>query len=331
MRFSDLPAGYTFPADTLTLDPATVQRYLAATDDDNALYWHDGNGAPRVVPPLAVAALSLRAIAAGVSLAPGSIHSAQDLTFHRVVAVGETLQARARVVMASKRRDFTALAIESTVGAADTNGEPAAISGRMTLFAAPGQTEGPGSADEGPGTGTGTGARLPALPDTKEITTMPAPMRPRAYPLLSREDIVAGTEIPPLERTVTQGRIDAYALASGDHNPIHLDPDFAAATPFGGTIAHGMLLLAYASAALARAFGLAWLETGSLKVRFRNPAPAGTTVTARGRVERLEPREHSEEDSGVQYAICAILLQDPHGASLITGEARVAISAPTVK
>ncbi len=327
MRFSDLPAGYTFPADTPTLDPMTVQRYLAATDDDNALYWRDG--APRVVPPLAVAALSLRAIAAGVSLAPGSIHSAQDLAFHRVVAVGETLQARARVVTASKRRDFTALAIESTVGAADTNGEPAAISGRMTLFAAPGQAEEPRSADEG--TGTGAGARLLALPDTTEITTTPAPMRTRAYPLLSREDIVAGAEIPPLERTVTQGRIDAYALASGDHNPIHLDPDFAAATPFGGTIAHGMLLLAYASAALARAFGLAWLETGSLKVRFRNPAPAGTMVTARGRVKRLEPREHSEEDSGVQYAICAILLQDPHGASLITGEARVAVLAPTVK
>ncbi len=323
MRFSDLPAGYTFPADTLTLDPTTVQRYLAATDDDNALYWHED--APRVVPPLAVAALSLRAIAAGVSLAPGSIHSAQDLTFHRAVAVGETLQARARVATASKRRDFTALAIESTIGAVDTDGEPTAISGRMTLFAAPGQAEEPGSATEG------TGTRLSALSDTTVTTTMPAPMRTRAYPLLPREDIVAGTEIPPLERTVTQGRIDAYAVASGDYNPIHLDPDFAAATPFGGTIAHGMLLLAYASAALARAFGQAWLETGSLKVRFRNPAPAGTVVTARGRVERLEPREHSEEHSGVQYAICAILLQDPHGASLITGEARVAVPAPTVK
>jgi len=323
MRFSTLPAGYTFPADTLTLDPAMVQRYLAATDDDNALYWHES--APRVVPPLAVAALSLRAIAAGVSLAPGSIHSAQDLTFHRAVTVGETLQARARVVTASKRRDFTALAIESTIGAVDADGEPAAISGRMTLLAAPSQAEEPRSADEG------TGTRLPALSDTAAATTMPAPMRTRVYPLLSRGDIVAGTELPPLERTVTQGCIDAYAVASGDYNPIHLDPDFAAATPFGGTIAHGMLLLAYASAALTRAFGQAWLETGSLKVRFRHPAPAGTTVTVRGRVERLEPREHSEEDSGVQYAICAILLQDPHGASLITGEARVAVLAPIVK
>ncbi len=324
MRFSDLPAGYTFPADTLTLDPAMVQRYLAATDDDNALYWN--NGAARLVPPLAVAALSLRAIAAGVSLAPGSIHSAQDLTFHRAVAVGETLRARARVVTASQRRDFTALAIESTVGAARADGEATAVSGRMTLFAAPGQALESESADAG--TGTGTGTRVPVPSDS---AAMAAPMRTRAYPLVPREDIAAGTELPPLERTVTQGRIDAYALASGDHNPIHLDPDFAATTPFGGTIAHGMLLLAYASAALTRAFGQAWLETGSLKVRFRNPARAGTVVTARGRVERLEPRQHGEEASGVQYAICAILLQDPHGASLITGEARVAISAPTVK
>jgi len=320
MRFSDLPAGYTFPADTLTLDPTTVRRYLAATDDDNALYWREGE--PRVVPPLAVAALSLRAIAAGVSLAPGSIHSAQDLTFHRAVAVGETLQARARVVTASKRRDFTALAIESTIGTASADGELAAVSGRMTLLAAPGQEAEPGSAAEG------TETRLPVPSDAGAMATPP---RTRAYPLLPRENIVAGTEIPPLERTVTQERIDAYALASGDHNPIHLNPDFAAATPFGGTIAHGMLLLAYASAALIRAFGQAWLETGSLKARFRNPARAGTVVTARGRIERLESREHSEEDSGVQYAVCAILLRDPYGASLITGEARVAIPAPTMK
>jgi len=51
-------------------------------------------------------------------------------------------------------------------------------------------------------------------------------------------------EVRPVVRVVTQQRIDAYADASGDHNPIHVDPEFARATPFGGTIAHGMLVLA---------------------------------------------------------------------------------------
>ena len=42
---------------------------------------------------------------------------------------------------------------------------------------------------------------------------------------------------------------------SGDHNPLHTDPAFAATTQFGGTIAHGMLVLAYVSELMTAAFG----------------------------------------------------------------------------
>lgn len=48
--------------------------------------------------------------------------------------------------------------------------------------------------------------------------------------------------------TVTQAEIQAFAAVSGDHNPVHLDPDFAATTPFKGVIAHGMLSAAFISA-----------------------------------------------------------------------------------
>lgn len=48
--------------------------------------------------------------------------------------------------------------------------------------------------------------------------------------------------------TVTQAEIQAFAAVSGDHNPVHLDPAFAATTPFKGVIAHGMLSAAYISA-----------------------------------------------------------------------------------
>ena len=98
----------------------------------------------------------------------------------------------------------------------------------------------------------------------------------------------AGRELPSLSKPLTQAKIDAYARASGDFNPIHVDAAFAAATPFGGTIAHGMLLLAYISEMLTAAFGRTWLSAGRLKARFKGVARPGDTLTVRGRVERAQ-------------------------------------------
>lgn len=53
------------------------------------------------------------------------------------------------------------------------------------------------------------------------------------------------------ERVVTQADIVAFADVSGDRNPVHLDPDFAATTPFKGLIAHGMLSASFISALVA--------------------------------------------------------------------------------
>lgn len=49
-------------------------------------------------------------------------------------------------------------------------------------------------------------------------------------------------ETQSIERTLTQDDFDWFARLSGDDNPIHVDPDFAARTRFGRTVAHGMLL-----------------------------------------------------------------------------------------
>ena len=54
-----------------------------------------------------------------------------------------------------------------------------------------------------------------------------------------------GEALPPVVRTVAQENISLYAHASGDHNPIHLDEEFAARSQFGRIVAHGMLVLAY--------------------------------------------------------------------------------------
>lgn len=97
-----------------------------------------------------------------------------------------------------------------------------------------------------------------------------------------------GDALPVVVKTITQKQLKEYAEASGDRNPLHLDPEFAATTQFGGIIAHGMLTLAFVSEIMASRFGRAWLETGSLKVRFQGAAYLGDHVDAWGHVSREE-------------------------------------------
>jgi 3-hydroxybutyryl-CoA dehydratase len=122
--------------------------------------------------------------------------------------------------------------------------------------------------------------------------------------------------LPSITKHLTQDQIAHYADASGDHNPLHLDPVFAATTQFGGTIAHGMLVLAFVSEMLTAAFGQAWLDSGRLKIRFRGPARPGDTVTATGRVKKVEGGR----------TVCDIECRSASGEVLISGEAEVALA-----
>ncbi len=61
--------------------------------------------------------------------------------------------------------------------------------------------------------------------------------------------------VAPVEKRLSQEQIGLYADAARDHNPIHVDEAFARSTPFGGTIAHGMLVLASISEMMTSAFG----------------------------------------------------------------------------
>ena len=96
-------------------------------------------------------------------------------------------------------------------------------------------------------------------------------------------------DVQAITHTLTQEQIDAYAGASGDFNPIHIDEEFARSTPMGGTIAHGMLVLSFISEMMTLAFGARWLESGRLDVRFRSPARPGDSVTATATAARADP------------------------------------------
>jgi len=85
----------------------------------------------------------------------------------------------------------------------------------------------------------------------------------------------------PLHRTasITQQSIDTYAEVSGDRNPIHVDPAWAAQSLFGTTIAHGQLVLGHVSALFEDEFGVFWTEGGVLDVKFVSPVHSGETIS----------------------------------------------------
>ncbi len=128
-----------------------------------------------------------------------------------------------------------------------------------------------------------------------------------------------GMKLPELKKSVTQQNINLYAQASRDFNPIHIDENFARNTPLGGTIAHGMLILAYVSELMTAAFGQSWLASGKLNVRFRGPARPGDTIVVGGKIRRIQRSENEN------WVTCDVLCQNQKGEPIITGEASVRV------
>jgi acyl dehydratase len=88
--------------------------------------------------------------------------------------------------------------------------------------------------------------------------------------------------------TIDQGRIDAFAGATGDFQWIHVEPERAASGPFGATIAHGYLtlsLLPMLTEGLLEVGGVRMaVNYGLDKVRFLQPVLVGSRVRARSEV-----------------------------------------------
>ena len=120
------------------------------------------------------------------------------------------------------------------------------------------------------------------------------------------------SNLTELKRFVTQDKINAYADASGDYNPLHIDPEFAAKTELGGTVAHGMLILAYLSEFMTENFGENWINSGSLSARFKGAAYPGDTILVSGKVTSVEYEE--------KYVLveCDVLCSNQKEESIIT-------------
>jgi 3-hydroxybutyryl-CoA dehydratase len=130
-----------------------------------------------------------------------------------------------------------------------------------------------------------------------------------------------GDSFAGFERLVTQERVTAYAEASGDHNPIHLDEVYAATTQFGTRIAHGMLSLALVTEMLAIEFPNTWHSGGKLKVRFTAPIIPGETVTTWGEITSIDVIH--DEKGEVRVATCTVGCKKPDGTDAVAGRAMV--------
>ena len=126
-------------------------------------------------------------------------------------------------------------------------------------------------------------------------------------------------DLPGIKKIITQENINRYAEVSRDFNPIHIDEDFAEKTALGGTIAHGMLILAYVSQMMTMAFGQSWLTGGKLGVRFRAPARPGDTVNITGKILKIDK---SEDQCIIN---CDLLCSNQSGEPIIIGETEVRI------
>ncbi|MBR0565320.1 MaoC family dehydratase [Azoarcus sp. L1K30] len=98
--------------------------------------------------------------------------------------------------------------------------------------------------------------------------------------------------------TVDQSRINAFADVSGDDQWIHVDPVRAADSPFGGTIAHGLLLVSLAAGAVRQVETddtAAAIVCGLDHVRFIHPVPAGAQIRARVSLAAWTPHDKGGE------------------------------------
>ena len=254
-----------------------VDEYLRSVGDDLPIYKETG-----IVPPLYLAASALGSLLRKLALPPGAIHSLQEVATLTPVAIGSKVKVSAALEKPRRRAGLEFITAVCTV----ESGETAALNSKSTVLLTSG--------------GPPSGPSPDGLP--KE-----APKEQKGQGIKAAE-----SGLPVITKEINQEQLNAYARASGDGNPLHLDPEFAAGTQFGGIIAHGMLTLAFVSEMMTTAHGRDWLESGALRVRFKGAAYIGDRLEARGNLAK-------EQGSSRTYSVG--VWNRASGQELISGTA----------
>lgn len=132
------------------------------------------------------------------------------------------------------------------------------------------------------------------------------------------DQVKVGDELPALKLPrITRTTLALFAGASGDHNPVHIDLDFAKSAGMPDVFAHGMLSMAYLGRFLTN-----WAPQTQLRhyaVRFSAITPIGAKLTCGGKVvEKLER-------NGERVVKLEIGVVDDKGELKLSGDALVAL------
>ena len=278
---------------TWTVTEDAVRQYLGAVGDAQPAYFDC-----KLAPPVALAAWTLGALLKKLALPSGAIHSLQELQSCGGVAFGEEVRATAYPGRPRRRGNLEFLTTGYTLR--NSIGEKLLIGKSIVLIVSPG---------------------APAAAGGASLQTSAAASGNRGISAVDGN--CPRSSLPVISRTITQSQLNDYSQASGDDNPLHLDPAFAASTQFGGIIAHGMLTLAFVGEMMVAAYGRSWLETGLLNAKFRGAAYLGDRLETWGQVAREEARPNGRSVE------CSVTVRKSRsGEEIINGAAAVLIKPP---
>lgn len=135
------------------------------------------------------------------------------------------------------------------------------------------------------------------------------------------DEFSVGQRFETPSRTITEADIGTFAGLTGDYNPVHTDEVFAAATGFGGRIAHGPMGIGIAFGLAARLDLIDGTVVALLGVTWDFKAPMRPGSTIRALIEVVETRNVSNPAHGLLGL--SIMLVDEAGKPLQEGSARL--------
>ena len=286
--------GHETTPETSEITAETIGQFADAIGDNNPIF-HDAAAAERAgfsnIPVTPTFVTRFRVPFAEAGLDPEHtqvLHGEQEYEYSRPLVAGETLTARHRVasIRQSGRGGMAIMTLEQL---GNTPTGERVVTGRATVIV------------------------RDAPPDAA------AAAMASAAPQRGRPSAPEGVALPPLAKTVTQEQINAYADVSGDHNPIHIDPDAARAVGLDGTIAHGMLSMAFLGQLLTD-----WLtaqpKTGGwvarLRVRFQAMVRPDDTLSCQAVLgERTGDRQR-----------LTVWIDNERGERVVSGDADVVMA-----
>jgi acyl dehydratase len=239
------------------IEAVVIRQFADAIGDNNPVYRDDSAARAAgyaAIPAQPTFVTRFRMPFAEAGLDPEHsqvLHGEQEYTYTRPLVAGETLDVRhavASVRQSNRAGGMAVLTLEQWLD--DSAGQRVGLGKAIVITR---------DLEPGAAASAASGAKVTADPEGERIT--------------------------PLIKTVTQEQINAYADVSGDHNPIHLDPVVARSVGLDGTIAHGMLSMAFLGQLLTD-----WLATQPerggwvtrLRVRFQGMVSPGDSITCAG-------------------------------------------------